>query len=71
MKNPCIRECPEREMGCHAKCPRRKEYKAFLDSKAVEKRKEQILNTYSSASAQRRQSAREHSKRAHWSSSMR
>ena len=40
VKQPCDRNCPDREVGCHSKCEK---YKKFLEENEV--RKKQIAET--------------------------
>lgn len=37
--NPCKRNCPEREMGCHGKCGRYRDFRQELDKENEQKRK--------------------------------
>ncbi len=39
VKNPCARDCPDRVLGCHARCRRWEIYRAYLDYENKKRRK--------------------------------
>ena len=52
MKNPCTKDCPNREMHCHAKC---EEYAAFYAERRKENNERYELNRSLEAMYKKRQ----------------
>ena len=53
MKQPCY-NCPDREMGCHGRCERYKEYRAEVDAiKAKKKAESDIVDAIQEAKRRR------------------
>lgn len=46
MKNPCDKHCLDRELGCHSVCDEYKAYRAYLDTKNEDLRKENSIYGY-------------------------
>lgn len=46
MKNPCVKDCPDRTIKCRVDCERYKPYRAWLDAQQKERQKRFLLDSF-------------------------
>jgi len=53
MKNPCVRECPDRKVGCRSECEKFKEWDSFKEAERKQRQKDFLVEDYTLASVAR------------------
>ena len=47
MKQPCVKECPDRQIRCRETCERYREYRAWRDTMYEQRQKDFIVTDFS------------------------
>ena len=53
MKNPCIRECPGRKVGCRSGCEKFKEWEKYKEAERKQRQKDFLVEDYTLSSVAR------------------